>query len=314
MPTAGGGGGHGGGFSGGGFSGGGHGGGFHGGRGFRGGSFFFFGPRFGLFGLLSGPIFALAMVLIMMVVLGGMLVSSIGNKKIAYSSDVAFDYAMERYNEEFKKDSVGYEDKILLVFFTNDGYTEYDYYSMNGDHLTNAAYSLMRDDRSSALTYALERNISRTGYKDTLGRNLSCFVDDMAVEFSGISNPFTCEEDPHVNGSSQLVNRSELAISAELVNDSLKAFTEQTGIQFVIVVDDAAAVFGYERPTGLIFALIFLLVFATVVIVSMVGIVKNWKKSKQNKNGPGNPSGGYTTGAQMDADQKNNDFPNGDNW
>lgn len=313
MPTSGGGGGHGGGFSGGGFSGG-HGGGFHGGRGFRGGSFFFFGPRFGLFGLLSGPIFALIMVSIMMVVLGGMLFSSIGEKKIDYSSDVAFDYAMERYDEAFSKGSVGYEDKILLIFFTNDGYTEYDYYTMNGDHLTNAAYGLMRDDRSSALTSALERNISQTGYKDTLGRNLSCFVDDMAVEFSGISNPFTCSEDPHVNGPSQLVNRSELAISAELVNASLKTFTEQTGIQFVIVVDDAAAVFGYERPSGLIFALIFLLVFAIVVIVSMVGIVKNWKKNKQNKNDPGNSSGGQTAGAQTDQEQKNSEYPNWDNW
>ena len=327
MPTSGGGGGHGGG--GGGFHGGGHSGGGH-----HGGSYFYFGPRVyhgGLFGMIFGPSIILIVLLIVSVILVATLAGSVGTKTIDYSSEAANDYAMEQYEAAFKNEAGGFEDKVLIAFFTHDDYVKYDYYSMIGDDLTNAAYNKFRDNDGSAMTIAFETSINQTSYRTTLGRDLSDFVDKMADSLSRISTPFRCEE-AHIGGESRLVDYTNLNINSGMVNESLKTFTEKTGIELVLVVANGADVFGYQSILPLIFALLFVVFVFVILVISMLQNVKNWKKNKGNGNPPagnsgtptdGNPTdgyapSGYTTGAELDGTAKKNDpsdsSPWGDNW
>ena len=310
MPTSGG-GGHGG--FGGGFHGGGggfHSGGYHRGpRGPRFGGFWFFGPRFyygsGCLGWFFAPIIALIVLVILMVAIIFSLVGSIGQKKVDYDETSAEDYALARYEEVFGNES-GYEDKILLAFFTYEDHLEYRYITMNGDHLTTRVYNMLRGESGTALSRAMRSNISSISYETTLGRNLSGVVEDLAESIALETKVFTCSED-HAAGRSYLRNDSALEISEEMVNGALADFTERTGIEMVIVVDEAAEVFGYESPVPAIVALVFLLALAGVTIYFIV------RNAKAKKNGGNN--NGTNGGATFNGNPRTDNDPYGnDNW
>ena len=311
MPTSGG-GGHGG------FGGGGS---FHSGGGSRGGSsfhlntFWFFAPHYyyrrGI-GVFFAPIASLIVIFALICVSLGGAVNLARNKQVAYSESTAEEYALTEYDIAFGREKA-YEDKVLLVFFAYENCVDYDFIAMIGDDLTNSVYNSLRGSRSE-LERAMDRYISTVDYETTLGRNLSSVVDELAGEISSFGDPFRagCKDSVHVEGNSYLRNESQLQIDAEMVDQSLTAFTGATGIEMVIVVADAADVFGYETPTVLLFFCLFLVILAGAIIYAIVSGVKA-RREHQNGNSSGS-NGGYTTGAQMDGTQKNNDFPSGDNW
>ena len=311
MPTSGGGGhgGFGGGFHGGGF----HGGGYRGPRGPRFGGFWFFGPRFyyggGLLGWFFAPIILLVISLVLIAVILLSLAATIGQKTVDYSESAAEDYALEQYEQAFGGEK-GYEDKILLAFFTYEDGLEYRYITMNGDHLTNRVYNMMLGDSRSALSKAMRANISSTSYETTLGRNLSGVVEDLTGSVGAETKIFTCSETTHADGKSYLRNDSGLTVNAEMVNAALADFTAQTGIEMVIVVDEAAEVFGYETPIPGIIALVFLL---ALVGISIYFIVRNAKAKKNGGNGQNGGSNG--SGATFNGNPRTDSDPYGqDNW
>lgn len=294
MPTPGGSGhggfgGGGGGFHGGGFGGGG----FH--RGPRMGGFWLFGPRFyyggGCLSWILGPIILLIVLVALMVAILVSLISSIWNKPIAYSESAFENYLYDVYDQEFPSKE-GYEDKIVLAVLTYDDHLEYRYLAMTGDHLPSKVYSVMRGDRNSALARAMSNNMAgSSGYENKLGRNLEGVVNDLTSAIGEVT--FTCSE-THISGTSHLRNDSALSISEELVNDALAQFTATTGVEMVIVVDEAAEVFGYRSPVAGIVALIVLLTISGFVIYL---IVRNTKAKKRGNNGNnhGNNNGGGTS-------------------
>ena len=291
MPSPGG-GGHGGFGGGGGFHGGGFGGGgFH--RGPRMGGFWMFGPRFyyggGCLGWILGPIIMLIVLVALMIAIIISLIGSIGQKTVAYNEDTFENYLFDVYDQEFLgKD--GYEDKIVLAVLTYDDHVEYRYMAMTGHHLPSEFYTATRGDRSSALTRAMNRNMEgSSGYENKLARNLEGVVNDLTSYLGEVT--FTCSE-THISGTSHLRNDSTLSISEELVNAALAQFTATTGAEMVIVVDEAAEVFGYQSPIGGIIALIVLLSISGFVIYL---IVRNAKAKKRGNNGNNNGNNGSGT-------------------
>lgn len=307
MPSPGG-GGHGG-FGGGGFGGGGfHGGGFRGGRGPRMGGFWFFGPRFyyggGCLGWFLGPIIALIVVAILMIAILVSLVGSIGKKTVAYSENRFESYLYDVYDEEFSG-KAGYEDKIVLAVLTYDDHVEYRYMAMVGDHLPNSVFTKLRGDGNTALVHAMNNNMEgSSGYENKLARNLEGVVTDLTSSIGAVT--FSCAE-THVTGTSRLRNDSALSIDETMVNTALAAFTETTGVEMVIVVDEAAEVFGYQTPIPGIIALVILLTVAGVIIYI---IVRN-RKAKKNGNDGNNNGGNGTFNGNPRTD--NNPYGN-DNW
>ncbi len=316
MPTSGG-GGHGG-FGGGGSF---HSGGSHGSRGGTNlNTFWFFAPTYYYRrgpGVFVAPVIALIIILALVgsLILG--MVNIVREKRVDYSEETAEQYALDEYEKAFKSEAA-YEDKILLVFFPYANHIDYDFIAMIGDDLTNVVYNEFRGSRSS-LERAMQNYISSTDYESTLSRNLSSVVDEMTSTISYYGNPFrsSCRDTVHVEGTSHLLNKSSLQIDKEMVDQSLADFTTATGIELVLVVADAATVFGYESPMPLIIFSLFLLAVAVAIIFAVVRGVKARKKHFDNETPKGN--GGYTTGAELDGtakktDTTNNDFPNGDNW
>ncbi len=312
MPTSGG-GGHGG-FGGGGFHGGG-GGGFHGGgmRGPRMGGLWFFGPRFyyggGCLGWLLGPIIALAMIVMIMIFILISLIGSIGQKNVAYSEDTFNDYLLDRYEEVFSSES-GYEDKVLLGVLVYEDGINYDYMAMTGDHLPRNVYNQFGSDRGTTLTRAMTANMDRSsGYTGKLNRCLEGVVDDLKTGLGTVT--FTCSE-THVGGSSHLIDNTALSIDPVLVNTALADFTAATGLEMVIVVDEAADVFGYQTPVAGIVALVILTLIAGVIIYAIIRGNRERKKRNDNQN---NGDGNYRGGGSFNGNPRTDNNPYGtDNW
>ena len=302
----------GGGFHGGGSFGGG-GGGFHGGgprgpRGPRMGGFWFFGPRFyyggGCLSWFLGPIIALIITAILSVAILISLVGTIGQKTIAYSEQTFQDFADEQYQAAFGSERA-YEDKLLIVVLTYENNSEYDCIAWVGDHLNRQIRNMMGDENTQ-FGRIVKASINTADYSHSLGQNLADAMDDLngAITGLGLSSAFTCNE-THVEGEARVVNKTELSLS-DLLDASLAQFTADTGIETVIVIEDAVDVFGYQTPVAGIVALVFLLIIAGI---SIYFIVRN---SKAKKNGGNNGNG---SGATFNGNPRTDNNPYGnDNW
>lgn len=306
MPGPGGGARGGGGFGGGGFGRGGGGGGF-GGGGYSGGHHHHHhGPRFGFWfwprpyyyggGFFGGFFAFLLLPIIILLIAGIVLIASIGpaitafaeGGVVLYDEEKLQDFADSQYSEIYGR-STAYEDNILIVFLTDEDYYDYAYIAWVGDHInTNANY--MFGAEGTELGDAMESSINQSSYKYSLDSNLASVIEIMQNEITGLGQEshFKCQEQ-HVQVESSLKNYTGLNMTAETVENSLKSFTEKTGISISIVVEDAEEVFGKTMPGRYIVTLLICLVFIGVAIFLIVRGVKN------RKNG-GNGGSGYNNG------------------
>lgn len=261
--------------------GGGHGGG--GGRGFRGGGgygggfhggphrHFHFGPRFGFFGfgggllgiiMLPAMLVLFAIVILFTMVIGAFSAIS-GGGMTDYNEKEFQDYAFAQYDAVYG-DVDAYEDNILIVFLSNEDADEYYYIAVVGNHIKTDVTDMFGAERT-ALGAALERNINVNGYWYTLHTNLRGAIEDLGDSVTSLRTTYyftgTCKDDPHTS-KSVLVNRTEMNISEETVNDALAEFTERTGISMSIVVDDMDEVLGVDYTQ---------MIIGIIIIVVLVG-------------------------------------------
>lgn len=291
-----GGGGFGGGHRGGGFGGGHHGGfggGHHGGfgRGPRRHGFgfyyrphgYYYGGGFvgGLLGIILLPIF---MIIIATLILVINLTSTIGIIKdggqVVYDEETFQDYANANYYNHFS-DSKTEEDGLMVIILTYDDDQELAYVAWIGDNVNNSVHDLFGvDDEFGAY---LERTVNIDNYKYSLSKDLSKVMDHMAQEVSylGLDSAFIVQHDMSGAPSSALINRSDLDMNKDTVEDSLDRFTQSTGIPAVILVDKAENVFGRSMPVANIIIAIATLALIIFCIFYIVKSVKEKKKVKQ---------------------------------
>lgn len=286
-----GGGGHGGGFGGGGF-GGGHGGGYgrgprgYGYGGYRGG--WFWRPRFyygggclgGLVGMLIAPFILLLLVVIIFAATFSTGFGALKNGGYVYYDEDTFqEYADAQYRAEFGSESA-YEDKLLIVVLIDEDYREYDYIAWVGDDINSRIANMFGNDYT-AFGNTIEANINLSGYRFSLDSNLAGTIRSMAdqIENLGLSSSFTCSE-THVENPSHLTNRTELDLNESTVNNALASFTDQTGIETVIVVENQVDVFGKTMP---IFPILFMIVFTALAVFLIVRAVKAYKNKEENE-------------------------------
>ena len=303
------GGGFGGGSRGGGFGGGHHGpGGFHGGprgpyhRGPRFGYGYYHRPRFfgwwgpryygyggggclgGFLGALMAPLILLMIVGVMMLGMIGSAVDNVANGGvISYSEDAFQDYANTEYYKAFGN-SKATEDNILIVVLTNEESDGYYCIAWVGDNI-NDNINRMFGDETTAFGQSIIASVNDY-YAYSLDSNLAMVMTTMTEKVAdlGLDTSFKKIYSHEKSPASHLVNYTELSMTEETVNDALVAFTEETDIPVVIVVEDMEAVFGKTMPAEDVFILLVLGVLAVVAIVAIVRVVKNRSKFKQ-----GNP-------------------------
>ena len=299
----------GGGSRGGGFGGGHHGpGGFHGGprgpyhRGPRFGYGYYHRPRFfgwwgpryygyggggclgGLMGALLAPLILLLLVGVMMF---GMIGSSLANVAnggiISYSEEKFQDYANTEYYKAFGN-SKATEDNILIVVLTNEESDGYYCIAWVGDNINDNINRMFGDD-TTAFGQSVIASVNDY-YAYSLDSNLAMVMTTMTEKVTdlNLSSSFKKNYNHENSPASHLVNYTDLPMTEETVNDALVAFTEETDIPVVIVVEDMETVFGKNIPAEDIFILLVLGALGVVAIVAIVRVVKNRSKFKD-----GNP-------------------------
>ncbi len=160
-----------------------------------------------------------------------------------YDEELLQDYADEQYAKAFGHLKT-YEDNLLLLVVTEEDNASFSWMAWVGDHITSDARALFGGEETMLGEVLLEC-VNESNYKYSLDSNLVDAVKRMTTEIKhlNLESVYDCTEE-RAAFDSHLVNNTELPMTEETVDDALVYFTEQTGIPGVIVVVDAAEVFG----------------------------------------------------------------------
>lgn len=281
----------------GGFGGGGFGGGFGGGRGGFGHGPHFHGPHHGYWGhgryygggSCLGGLIGIIMLPIIVVVVGVIfLFSFLNGSLIIYDEDKMQDYAYAQYVQEFGAPEAAdaYEDNLLIVFLADETATEYYYIAFVGDNIKDEVADLFGGEYT-ALGNAFAYEIPMD-YEYSLSGDLAAVMETMAVRVKalGLESPYYDQNDHSGAVESHLTNHSSLPLNEATVQRGLTTFTEETGIPAVIVVGSVVEVLGVgpDSEGGGALAIGLPILFAVVLIVAAVFIVRAMRKRDQGKN------------------------------
>ena len=256
--------------SGGGFGGGSRGGGFGGGpRGYRRGPygprFFGFGPRFhfgpryyyggggclgGLLGMLMAPIIVLLIVAVMFTSIIGTAITNVQSGGVVSYDEVAFqEYADVEYAKAFAS-SKQYESNLLIVFLANEQADGYYCIAWVGDNI-RTEINQMFGDESTEFGRAMISSVNSEYYAYSLDTNLAQAMEIMTWRITdlGLESSFRTGKVSDTSIASHVVNYSQLKLTEKTVNEALVAFTAETEIPVVIVVDTMENVFGKNLLT-----------------------------------------------------------------
>jgi len=163
-------------------------------------------------------------------------------QNVSYDESRFEAFAGSQYDQAFS-DSAAYEDNLLLAFLVYEDRSDFSYMTWVGDHIRSETFALLGGNET-LLGQTLENEIAY-GYGPTLSTDLEQVLDTLAAGIIDASpeGSHTCMED-HSGTGSYLINNSELALHSSRLNNALTDFTERTGIPIVLVVEDAADIFG----------------------------------------------------------------------
>ncbi len=234
-----------------------------------------------LMGLILLPIFLVVALLLTMCNGANVMINN------GYDEEVFQDYADAQYRAEFGN-CAAYEDNILLVILTSEDYYEYYYIAWVGDHIVTDI-DWMFGGNDTELGQAMDACINASNYKYSLDSDLAQVMQQMTqkVQDLELESSYSCNEDRSDAVVSHLTNHTDMEMTHTTVEDALLAFTAQTGIPVVIVVEQMDEVFG---STSASFAgissqgiLIGILVILAIVVLAVVFIKR--KNSQTNSNG-----------------------------
>lgn len=253
----------------------------------------FFGPMFhgprhyggGCLGGAMGIIFAIVILIIMIPALLLTGVSSLFGgcslvDQINYNEQEFQTYANQIYNQAFSGtlDTDEYEENILIVFTVYEKYDGYECLGFVGDNLDVEVKEMFGNEYTD-LGIVAGSTIARY-YEFSISSNLADLTRKMADRVAMKTGAPT---DEVTTEYSKLYNYSNLAINEATVNNALKYFTEKTGINIAIVVDDGADVFGVENGDGDIIAGAIFIVLIVVLIVFIISKKKNSNTANNSK-------------------------------
>ena len=244
-----------------------------------------------------------AVIIILLIMVPALFITSVGSLfgGCSFQDEIIYDerefqtYANTRYSEAFA-DTDDYESNILIVFTTYEGYDGYECIAWVGDNLDVDVRDMFGNKYTEFGRTMLDR-VPDSLYEFSLSSNLHDVIDHMANKVSAITGTPSGVVD---TSFSKLYNYSELSLNEKTVNTALVEFTEKTGVNISIVVDEGADIFGVETAgDGSSAAIVFVVLLAVVAIFIVV--------SKKNKNG------GNTNKTDPDAGQGKYD-PNTGTW
>ena len=196
---------------------------------------------------------------------------------ILYDNRKLESYAQLQYDKEFDN-AIGYEDNILIVFLVDEEREGYYTIAYVGDNIHNDI-NMMFGNEYSEYGEEITENIN-SYYENSLNKNLSIMVDNMSKRIVNLSlnSSFIHTSDSPGNYKSHVTNISDLDLNEDIINYSLEAFTEDTDIPIVIVVDNIDNVFDKRiNPVD-----ITTILFAVVLIGAAIYFIYRSVKSRNN--------------------------------
>lgn len=191
---------------------------------------------------------------------------------LKYDENKFQDYADTQYESEFSS-STAYEDNLLLLFLVDDeNYYDYYYIAWVGDHIDTSINYLFGNENTK-LGQAITTSVNTSSYKYSLDSNLAQVIETMKDEITSknLESSFTCTEN-HNQVTSHLTNKTNLALTESTINSALESFTDETGIPFVVVVEDITDVFPKKTSTSSIITIVI-----SIALIALIAnlIVKN---------------------------------------
>lgn len=263
-------------------------------------------------GIILLPVILLVVVSLLLFSIVGSAVLNVANGGSVYYNEQTFQqYADDQYAVEFSS-YPNYEDNLLLVFLTNEEADGYYALAWVGDNI-HTEINYMFGDETSTFGRVVQGAINREYYAYSLDSNLASIMNQMSnrIKSLGLASSFNYPDESTDRPTSHLTNHTSLSLTEETVNDALLAFTEQTDIPVVIVVDTMENVFGKTLPIGDIITVLILLVLLGVAIYLIVRKTKEHKKNGGNQNNQNNQNGGYGNGGYGNGGYHNGGYNNG---
>lgn len=238
-------------------------------------------------GMLMLPVILLVLVVALLFSTVSSTITTVANGgSVMYDEAVFQDYAYDQYDLAFH-DSGAYEDNLLIVFLVNEERDGYYTIAFIGDNVRDEI-NYMFGNEYSEFGSAMQSSISDY-YAHSISANLAAMINKMTDEVTALDleSSFRKESTPSSSAKAELVNDTDLRISDETVGDALNAFTEQTGIPVVLVVEDMETVFGKALSPENIFTIILLIGAAALCIFFIVRAGRKRKEAEENGSNSG---------------------------
>lgn len=199
--------------------------------------------------------------------------------EIKYSEAAFQEYANDQYAAEFGASSA-YEDNLLIVFLTNEEADGYYTIAWVGDNIKTDITNMFGNEYT-AFGRAVSNSVNHSYYGYSLGSNLAAVMETMTKEVSALAleSSFRTETDHSNMTASHLTNHTDLTVSEETVGTVLTAFTAQTGIPAVIVLDTMENVFGKTIATSDVITVIIMVLLLALAIYLLVRAFRMRKKN-----------------------------------
>ena len=239
----------------------------------------------GMMGMFLLPVILIFIVLSLVISIFGSIGSSITNVanggQFVVNDQKMEDYANRHYAAEFS-DAVEYEDNILIVFLVDENREDFYTMALVGYNVKDEINNMF-GGKYTAYGQEMLENLN-PNYENSLSRNLAATVRGLSDRIVNLRLGSSFIKDKGSPGSfeSKVKNYSNLSVNAETLNDALVAFTEQTDIPIVIVIDDMEAVFDKSVNGADIATIIVAVIIAGAAIYF---IIKSVKGKDDNDNG-----------------------------
>ena len=288
--------------TGGGYSGGGrgYGGGYYH-RPYYGGGMFFFPwhrPYYGggLLSLLFLPIIILVLALVFLISSIVTLISVVSQGGVVVYDSVAFNNkATAAYEQYFDAKSEDYESNLLIYFSTVEGYSTYHATGVVGNNLQREVLYMF--DAGGEFEKALSRAFTAENYNQSFDRNMYDVLTDLRTKTTSAPSIFV-DEPKRETTAEPILLVGDKNLTDYKTDDKgyttegytyrgLKEFTEATGINVVMIIDDAESIFGRTIPASVIISGVIslaIVIFAIVWICKSVKAKKEAEKQRQNQN------------------------------
>lgn len=222
------------------------------------------------------------LILVAAVMLFGSLGNSLSNVfnggSVQYDERTMQTYGNEQYAKAFAN-AEAYEENLLITFLINDERDGYYVYACVGDDMDVDVKELFGNENTRFGATVL-RTVNSEYYEYSLSSNLADVMTKMADDVVSVSDEAVGEGTD--TSRSVLINNSSLTMNEATVNKSLKKFTEKTGIEAAIVVEDMEEVFGKTLATGDIVTVI---IAVAIIALAIYLIYKAVRSRKQGDNG-----------------------------